>query len=309
MTDSSESKNSGDDQGGWFSNLFSRAASEGSLRDSLEEAIDEHEEDSDARKLGAEERAMLFNIVEFGELRVEDVMVPRADIVAIDTDIAFDDLVTTFADAAHSRLPVYRESLDEVHGMVHVKDVLNAISSTNEGDAPTRVSGIQRSVLFVPVSMRVMDLLARMRSTRTHMAIVVDEYGGTDGLVTIEDLVEEIVGEIEDEHDEEDEIKLVRLTAGRYDADARIEISELEETLDIVLVEDDVSEEVDTLGGLVFMMAGQVPEIGDVIDHPSGYRFEVVDCNPRRIIKIRIHPGNVSNLEPIQESGAAESES
>ena len=274
---------------GWLARLFGRGNGEASLRESLEEAIDEHEEDSDARKLGAEERAMLFNIVEFGELRVQDVMVPRADIVAIDDEMSFDDLVKTFAEAAHSRLPVYRESLDEVQGMVHVKDVLNALSAGQENGKAPRLSSIQRRVLYVPASMKVMDLLARMRTSRTHMAIVIDEYGGTDGLVTIEDVVEEIVGEIEDEHDEEEVAQLVPLSGGSFDADARVEIEDLEETLGLSLVDDDEEDEVDTLGGLVFMLAGQVPEIGDVLEHHSGYRFEVVDGDARRIIRVRIH--------------------
>jgi len=271
---------------------FSGRSSESSLRESLEEAIDEHEEDSRTRKLGPEERAMLFNIVEFGELRVDDVMVPRADIVALDADLAFDEVVHTFASAAHSRLPLYRDSLDEVQGMIHVKDVLMAVARQGDGEqsAVINPASIQRSVLFVPASMKVLDLLAKMRSSRTHMAVVVDEYGGTDGLVTIEDLMEEIVGEIEDEHDQGDEPQLIPLSDGKYDADARIEIDDLEETLAISLTPSDGEEEVDTLAGLVFALAGRVPEIGETFEHASGYVFEVVNANPRRITKVRIHP-------------------
>ncbi len=270
--------------------VFTSRNGDGSLRDTLAEAIDEHEEDSHTRKLGADERAMLFNITEFGGLRVDDVMVPRADIIALDVEMEFDEMVKEFASAAHSRLPLYRGSLDEVQGMVHVKDVLIAIAAQdNEGVSPETAT-LERPVLFVPASMKVMDLLAKMRKDRTHMAVVVDEYGGTDGLVTIEDLMEEIVGEIEDEHDAVDDMELVKLDGGKYDVDARIEIKELEEALGLDLSLDDGEEEFDTLGGLVFAIAGRVPEIGETFEHSSDLIFEVVNANPRRITKVRIHP-------------------
>ena len=266
---------------------FFKGSSDVTLRESLEEAIDEHEEETKEQALGDEEKTMLFNILEYGSLRVGDVMVPRADVIAVNVDTSLPDLIKLFADASHSRVPVYRDALDEVLGMVHVKDVLMIIAQTNP-EKDFRLSQISRPVLFVPESMRVMDLLAKMRASRTHMAIVVDEYGGTDGLVTIEDLVEEIVGEIEDEHDAEDDAELVARNDGKFDADARIEIEDLESVLGLALVDDD-DDDVDTLGGLVFTLAGRVPDIGEIIDHESGYRFEVVDADPRRIDKIRIH--------------------
>lgn len=268
--------------------FFGAKSSDVSLRESLEEAIEEHEEDTNTVTLGDKEREMLFNVLEYGELRVDDVMVPRGDIVAVPNNISFQDLVSLFAEAAHSRMPVFRETLDDVIGMVHVKDTLKLVAGGLDPSQFKMVS-IRRPVLYVPASMRVIDLLAKMRQSRTHMAVVVDEYGGTDGLVTVEDMVEEIVGEIEDEHDTIDDPELVSLPSGGFDADARLDIDELEEALGVELVSDDRSEEVDTLGGLVFLLVDRVPDIGEVILHESGHKFEVVDADPRRIRRIRIH--------------------
>ncbi|WP_262692191.1 hemolysin family protein [Kordiimonas aestuarii] len=281
-------------QGGFMRSLKDMLGirpSETTLRESLEEALVEHEEETRGPSLGQEEREMLFNVLEYAALRVDDVMVPRADIVSVAHDISYNDLVRVFADGSHSRMPVFRETLDDVIGMVHVKDALKVVA---DGVDPAifRMESIQRPVLFVPPSMKVIDLLAKMKVARTHMAVVVDEYGGTDGLVTVEDIVEEIVGEIEDEHDEIEDPYITALDDGGYDADARIEIEELEEELGIDLLPEEDEEDVDTLGGLVFTLAGCVPEIGEVVSHESGYRFEVVDADPRRIYKVRIHaPG------------------
>lgn len=269
--------------------LFGFRQGEVSLRESLEEALEEHEEETSEQALGEVEREMLFNVLEYGALRVEDVMVPRADIVAVSTELPYTELVKVMVEAAHSRVPVYRESLDDVQGMVHVKDALKVVADGSDGDDFT-IAKIKRPVLYVPPSMKVIDLLAKMRHGRTHMAIVVDEYGGTDGLVTVEDIVEEIVGEIEDEHDEIEEPDLVPLSGGGYDADARLEIEEMEEVLGVDILPEEQDEDVDTLGGLVFTLAGRVPEIGEEILHESGYKFEVVDADPRRICKVRIHP-------------------
>ncbi|UTW55093.1 hemolysin family protein [Kordiimonas sp. SCSIO 12610] len=276
---------------GFFASIkrsLSGRTTETSLRESLEEAIEEHEEETRAPALGIEERTMLFNILEYGELRVNDVMVPRADITAVDQDSDFSNLLKVFSDAAHSRMPVYRETLDDVIGMVHVKDMLKAIADGANSDS-FRIKAIQRPVLFVPPSMKVIDLLAKMRASRTHMAIVVDEYGGTDGLVTVEDMVEEIVGEIEDEHDTEQDPEITTSPDGYYDADARAEIELVEETLGASLLSDDIDEDINTLGGLVFSSAGHIPEIGEIIHHSSGHSFEVLDADPRRIHKIRIY--------------------
>lgn len=273
--------------------FFGAKSNDVSLRESLEEAIEEHEEDTNKVTLGDKEREMLFNVLEYGELRVDDVMVPRGDIVAVPNEVSFQDLVKVFAEAAHSRMPVFRETLDDVIGMVHVKDMLKLLADGID-PAQFKLASIQRPVLYVPASMRVIDLLAKMRQSRTHMAVVVDEYGGTDGLVTVEDMVEEIVGEIEDEHDAVEDPELVTLPDGGYDADARLDIEELEETLGMNLTPDERAEDVDTLGGLVFLLADRVPDIGEIINHDSGHKFEVLDADPRRIRRIRIHlPLNV----------------
>jgi CBS domain containing-hemolysin-like protein len=210
--------------------------------------------------------------------------VTRGDIMAVPADISFDDLVRAFADAGHSRLPVYGESLDAVIGMVHVKDVFNASVDASRDRSMT---ALMREPLFVPESMGVIELLARMRAQRTHLAIVVDEFGGTEGLVTIEDVVEEIVGDIEDEHDEAEAGMLTMLDDGLWEADARVELEELAQAVDARLSSDE--DEVDTLGGLVFLLAGHIPAKGECVTHPSGWKLEAVDSDPRRIIRVRLH--------------------
>jgi CBS domain containing-hemolysin-like protein len=261
---------------------------EPTLREEIEEAIDEAEESGASRPvagdLGATERQMLRNLLHFGEETAGDICVTRGDIIAVPGDISFDDLVRAFADAGHSRLPVYAESLDEVIGMIHIKDVF--VASVD----PARDRSIQalmREPLFVPESMSVLELLARMRAARVHLGIVVDEFGGTEGLVTIEDIVEEIVGEIEDEHDEAEAGMLTMLDEGLWEADARIELEELAEAVDKRLSSDE--DEVDTLGGLMFLLAGHIPAKGECVGHPSGWKLEAVDSDPRRIIRIRLH--------------------
>ncbi len=262
---------------------------ETSLRESIEEAIVEHDDQEGAEPLGDEERSMLINILNYGDLRLDDIMVPRADIVAIDGAAPFSDLIKALVKAAHSRLPVYRGALDDIIGMVHVKDALRVWAECENSEDDPKIIDIQRPVLFVAPSMRLMDLLARMRASRTHMAIVVDEYGGTDGLVTIEDLVEQIVGDIEDEHDEESPVELIAVGDNIFDADARVPIDDLETVLGCDLLPDERDEDVDTVGGLVASLSGQVLEIGDIIDHPDGFRFEVLDADPRRLKRVRVH--------------------
>ncbi|MGK2285511.1 hemolysin family protein [Pedomonas sp. V897] len=269
---------------------------DGTLRQSLEDVIEEHAFDTGQDDLSAAERTMLRNLLSYGELRVDDVAVPRADIIAFDAAGSFDELARLFVEAGHSRLPVYRDSLDAIIGMVHVKDVYAHLVQPSE-TGPPRVEQLLRSVLFVPPSMRILDLLARMRSSRTHMAIVVDEYGGTDGLVTIEDLVEEIVGEIEDEHDETEASLIRPLPGGSYDVDARLGVTELEAELGTDFLPEEDDNDIDTVGGLIFVLAGRVPAIGEVIEHPSGYRFEIVDGEPRRITRVRVHPPAGSEAE------------
>jgi CBS domain containing-hemolysin-like protein len=229
---------------------------------------------------------MLRNLLHFGERTAGDVGVPRADIIAIDETASFAELVTLFAEAGHSRLPVYRDSLDTITGMIHVKDVF-AILATG-AEPPETLAPLIRQPRYVPESMGVLDLLADMRATRTHLAIVLDEYSGTEGLVTIEDLVEEIIGEIEDEHDEESESPLLPLDDGLWDADARAELEDVAETIDPRLAE--IDEDVDTLGGLASVLAGHVPQVGEIVDHDSGWRLEVTAGDTRRVTRLRLHP-------------------
>lgn len=258
---------------------------ETTLRDQIEEAIDEAEgERPITGDLSPHERQMLRNLLHFGDRTAGEVAVTRGDIIAIPDTISFDELAAAFADAGHSRLPVYANSLDHVVGMIHIKDVFLA---GRDPGIDRSIAALLRTPLFVPESMGVLELLARMRSERMHLAIIVDEFGGTEGLVTIEDVVEEIVGEIEDEHDEEETSSLVMLEDGVWEADARIELDELASTVDPRLVAED--DEVDTLGGLVFLLAGHIPAQGECVIHPSGWRLEALDSDTRRILRVRLH--------------------
>ena len=260
--------------------------SEATLRDEIEEAIESREgEVPRVGDLSSVERQMLRNILHFGEKTAGDIAVPRADIIAVPVSIGFDELVACFAEAGHSRLPVYEASLDTVIGMIHVKDVFTVQQTASEPLADIR--SLIRAPLYVPESMGVLDLLARMRADRVHLAIVVDEFGGTEGLLTIEDVVEEIVGEIEDEHDEELPGLLIPLDGGVWDADARAELEDVAETIDARLGA--VEEDVETLGGLAFVLAGRIPQPGEILDHPSGWRLEVTEGDTRRVSRLRLH--------------------
>ncbi len=270
-----------------------RANGNGSLRETLEETLQSNP--SELGTLSKEERMMLSNILSFGELRVDDVMVPRADIIAVDVSLPLSEILDVFREAAHSRLPIYRETLDDPIGMVHIKDVIAILSADSNGDGEKVqnngyiLNKLRRDVLFVPPSMPALDLLIRMQKTHIHMAIVIDEYGGTDGLVSIEDLVEQIVGEIEDEHDTDVAPVLVQREGGGFDADARVPVGELEEKVAINLLSEDREEDIDTLGGLIFSLVGRVPQRGELIQHPGGLEFEIIDADPRRVKKIRVH--------------------
>jgi len=258
---------------------------ETTLREEIEEAIDEAEESPQvAGDLSPHERQMLRNLLHFGDETAGDICVTRGDIIAVPSTIGFDELIRAFAEAEHSRLPVYGESLDEILGMIHIKDVFVANVDLNRDRS---IQGLMRTPLFVPESMGVIDLLARMRAERTHLAIVIDEFGGTEGLVTIEDVVEEIVGDIEDEHDVEEAGLLVRLDENTWDADARVELEELVETVDPRLTWEE--DEVDTLGGLVFLLAGHIPARGESVTHPSGWVMEALDSDPKKILRVRLH--------------------
>ena len=270
-------------------NLIFGEPGEDTLRDQLEEAIDRHEDDPapDAKgDLSPLERQMVRNLLHFGERDAGAVGVPRADIVAVEEGTTFEHLIQIFAEAGHSRLPVYRGALNTIIGMIHVKDVFAILATGTEH--PATLAGLIREPLWTPMSRGALDLLADMRAKRVHLAIVLDEYGGTEGLVTIEDLIEEIVGEIEDEHDDAPVAMLIPLDGGAWEADARAGLEDAAAAIDPRLGEHEA--DVDTLGGLTAVLAGQVPKVGECVDHPSGWRIEVVEADERRIHRVRLHP-------------------
>ena len=302
----------------WLTRLRERLgfedADKRAIRDVLDKAL--RAEGEGGQVLAPQQRDMLLRIVRFGELRVADVMVPRADINAVDEQAPLSELLQVFQQAGHSRIPLYRETLDDLRGMVHIKDLMGWLveqastgpvvaTTAAHAETPMHFSAIdltkadlsqpisatkmRRQVLFVPPSMPALNLLLRMQSTRVHLAMVVDEYGGTDGLVSIEDLVEQIVGEIEDEHDDDEDLIQGDAATG-YVALARTPVSDLEQKLGLKLVTDPrQAEDFDTIGGLVVALIGRVPVRGELIHHPSGLEFEILDADPRRIKKLRIH--------------------
>lgn len=260
-----------------------------SLRAQLEDAIDAHEDDPapDTKgDLSPIERQMVRNLLHFGERDAGDIGVPRADIIAVEEGTSFADLVKLFADAGHSRLPVYRDQLDTIIGMVHIKDVFNILATGAEH--PPSIAALIREPLFVPMSRGALDLLADMRQKRVHLAIVLDEYFGTEGLVTIEDLIEEITGDIEDEHDDAPQPLLIRRDNGGWDADGRAELEDVGLAIDPRLAE--TEDDIDTIGGLAAVLAGRVPAPGAWLAHPSGWRIEVIEADTKRVAKLRLHP-------------------
>ncbi len=268
-----------------------------SLRAQLEEAIDEHEDEASATApatpdngdLSSVERQMLRNLLHFSEHDADDVAVPRSEIVAVEASINWEDLVAAFSENGHSRMPVYRGTLDHVIGMIHIKDVFPFLAT---GKAPPRDwTTLMRQPLYVPQVRGALDVLADMRAKRTHLAIVLDEFSGTDGLITIEDLVEEIVGEIEDEHDDAPEALIVPIGDGMWDCDARAELDDVAKMVDPRLAE--VVEAVDTLGGLTFVLAEQVPPVGTIVEHPSGWRIEVTAGDDTHVTRLRLHAPSV----------------
>lgn len=296
MADGSSSNGNGDSssEGGIWRGLrtllFGEENNE-TLRERIEDAIDEVEEDGEGKPakkgdLSPLERKMLRNLLHFGERDAGDVGVPRADIIAVEEKTSFAELVQLFAEAGHSRLPVYREKLDRVIGMIHIKDVFGVVAAG--AGPPAKISALMRQPLYVPQSMGTLDLLAQMQASRTHLAIVLDEYSGTEGLITIEDLVEEIVGEIDDEHDDAPEALFVPLDDGGWDADARAELEDVAAAIDPRLGE--VEEDIETLGGLAFVLAGHVPEAGECLNHPSGWTLEVLEADATRVRRVRLHP-------------------
>lgn len=257
---------------------------ESQLRDSFEELLEQH--DDRETPIDPDERALIENILKVGARTAYDVMVPRADIVSVPLHTALEELVSIMTRQPHSRYPVHGEDLDNTLGMVHIKDVLAA---TTRPKGSFAIKSVMRKVLFVAPSMRALDLLLQMRTNRQHMALVVDEHGGVDGLITIEDLVEEIVGDIEDEHDLDNRPRIEKRADGSWVADARYDIEDLEADLGSILSDAEREEDIDTLGGLVFTLAGRVPIRGEVISHDtSGFEFEVLEADPRRIKRVRL---------------------
>ncbi|WP_176590928.1 hemolysin family protein [Sphingobium sp. EM0848] len=301
----SKEPDSSSHEGGLWSGLKSLLFGEEeshSLRQELEDTLDEYDEerqDEDASHaakgdLSAIERQMVRNLLHFSEHTVDDVAVPRADIIAIEEKASFADLAALFAEAGHSRIPVYRETLDTIVGMVHIRDAFAILAG--KAPVPDTLEPLIRQPLYVPESMGALDLLAEMRAKRTHLAIVLDEYSGTEGLLTFEDLVEEIVGEVEDEHDEEPEAMLVPLEGGLWEADARAELEDVAKEIDEKLA--DIEEDVDTLGGLAFVIAGRVPEPGEIIEHQeSGWKLEILASDGRRVSRLRLHPPAARKIE------------
>ena len=299
---------------GWLETLRTRFGTQGpkTLREALELALKKDEAVS-AEAFSHEERTMLLRIMRFGKSTVADIMVPRADIIAVDESEPLRELVLTFEKAGISRIPVYQETLDDPRGMVHIKDLVRFLTAEAAGrpliDAgdddksalampevakldlsrPITATKIKRQLLYVPPSMPATSLLIRMQTSRIHMALVVDEYGGTDGLVTIEDLVEQIVGDIEDEHDEDDDALIVNDQRNGIIASARTPVSELEDLLEISLLNTEEAEDIDTIGGLVFAIVGRIPARGELVKHSSGVEFEVLDADPRRVKKLKVH--------------------
>ena len=268
--------------------ITGRDAETTAIRESLEEVIEESDRESSA--LSPQERVMLGNLLEFGELKLRDIMVPRAEIIAVDENIGLAELMKLFREAQHSRLPVFHETLDDPTGLIHVKDVLGLLEGSPEGAyclSPTaRIASLRRPILFAPPSMRALDLLLKMQATHTHLALVIDEYGGTDGLVSIEDIIEEIVGDIADEHDEE--AATLKPDGDGFVADARMDLDDFQEQTGHDLDVDGSDEELDSLGGLVSYLLGRVPQRGEIVAHPDGTEFQVLEADPRRVRKLRI---------------------
>lgn len=293
---------------GLLSRLFGALGfrSSPSIREDIEDALAESDVGAE---LSPHEREMLKNVLGLRAKRVNDVMVPRADIVAVPLEISLGDLLRVFRTAAHSRLPVYNDTLDDPKGMIHLRDFVDFISERAEQDAgarrrklsvekldlarldlsmPLSAAKILRPVLFAPPSMQALDLLVKMQSTRTHMALVIDEYGGTDGLVSIEDLVEIVVGEIEDEHDLEESATIVKGSDGSMIVDGRASLSEVSGALGVDFSRDDEIEEIETIAGFVGFLAGRVPIRGEIITGLENLEFEVLDADPRRVKRLRI---------------------
>ena len=267
--------------------MLGRPAPEPTLRESIAELMSEAAEEAGTAtppsELNRHERALIHNVLRLRGTTADDVMIPRADIVAMRADLTLEQAIEQIRDDGHSRLPVYREQLDDIIGMVHVKDVFAYVGRPDA----FALEAIMRKPLMVAPRIRVLDLLLQMRQQRMHMALVVDEYGGIDGLVTIEDLVETITGDIADEHDDEETPMVTERPDGAFDLNARLPVAAFEARMGPVLSEDEREADIDTVGGLVFTLAGRVPAKGEVISHPSGLEFRILDADARKIRRLR----------------------
>ncbi|MBB3811003.1 hemolysin family protein [Pseudochelatococcus contaminans] len=311
----SDESGSGREGDSWIDRLLTGLGlrNDTSVREALEDALEEGSTGSD---FTAQERSLLQNVLDVNGLRVVDTMVPRADIIALHEDVSLAEAIRAFRDAGHSRLPVYGESLDDPRGMVHIRDFLEFIAErggaafiTAEGELPTRLdidlttplsqAAVLRPVLYVPPSMPVMDLLVRMQATRTHMALVIDEYGGTDGLISMEDIMEMLVGNIEDEHDREEIPEITQTGPRSYVIDARADLDDVAQATGFDFDTIEVSEEVDTIGGLIVTLAGRVPEAGERIAGPFGLVFDILDADSRRLKRLRLSLGGEDSVAPL----------
>jgi magnesium and cobalt transporter len=285
---------------GMFRNRNRRRHADHSVRDSIAElvaeaAADATEKPGEAPELDRQERVLIANVLRLRGTTADDVMIPRADIVAMPSDLTLDQALELIRREGHSRMPVFEEQLDNIVGMVHIKDVFAYVGKPEQ----FALDSILRKPLLVAPQIPVLDLLLQMRMNRMHLALVVDEYGGIDGLLTIEDLVETITGDIADEHDEPDLPMVIERQDGTLDLDARLKVEDFEERLGAVLTDEEREADIDTVGGLVFTLAGRVPARGEVISHPSGVEFRVLDADARRIRRLR------AKLPPPPETAAA----
>jgi magnesium and cobalt transporter len=265
-------------------NFLTKKSSNNSLKESIETVLDG--DLKDAEGISKHERLMLLNILKIDSIRSSDIMIPRADIGAVEVNDSFEKVLEVFIKEAHSRVPVYENNLDNIIGMVHIKDLVNYQNqNTVDGNF---LRDLMRDILEIPPSMPVLDLLLKMQMTRLHMGIVIDEYGCTDGLITIEDVIEEITGEIEDEHDEKNLPMLIKSSTNTFEASARVEIEELQKVTNIQFLDSKENEDIDTLGGLIFSITGRVPQRGEIIKHSSGSTFEIKDADPMKIKSVKL---------------------
>ena len=262
--------------------IYKSSLDKTNLKEDLETVLDNKSNNTDG--ISKQERVMLMNILKIDEILARDIMIPRAEIIALEESISFDEAIKIFVEGAHSRIPIYNEQLDNITGMLHIKDLVKY--QTENDFKGNFIDSIKKDILHIPPSMPALDLLIKMQLTRLHMGVVIDEYGGVDGLITIEDVIEEITGEIEDEHDDKDISMFIKLSPNTFEANARLSIVELEKISQIQLINED--DDTDTIGGLVATVAGRVPQRGEIIKHDSGIVFTILDADPRRIKTIKI---------------------